>query len=121
MLAPGSDSAAAVAAISAHAAGPVAIGAGGLQLTAQMPAQDGITTDLVRALDLAGIAVTSIAVRRPSLDDVFLTLTGHGTGGARGHQPAAAGSDETGQLAGWDEDDGAGLHHAGAPRGGAAA
>jgi len=118
-LAPGSDSAAAVAAVSAHATGPVAIGAGGLQLTAQVPAQDGITTDLVRALDLAGIAVTSIAVRRPSLDDVFLTLTGHG---AHGRQPAAAGSGEAGQhLARWDEDDGAGLDRAGAPQGGEAA
>src|SRR5262244_1946402 len=113
-LAPGSDSAAAVAAVSAHATG-----AGGLQLTAQVPAQDGITTDLVRALDLAGIAVTSIAVRRPSLDDVFLTLTGHG---AHGRQPAAAGSGEAGQhLARWDEDDGAGLDRAAAPQGGEAA
>src|SRR5215470_9975576 len=118
-LAPGSDSAAAVAAVSAHATGPVAIGAGGLQLTAQVPAQDGITTDLVRALDLAGIAVTSIAVRRPSLDDVFLTLTGHG---AHGRQPAAAGSGEAGQhLARWDEGDGAGLDRAAAPQGGEAA
>jgi ABC-2 type transport system ATP-binding protein len=31
---------------------------------------------LVRAFDAAGIAVTSLEVKRPSLDDVFLTLTG---------------------------------------------
>jgi ABC-2 type transport system ATP-binding protein len=31
---------------------------------------------LVRALDAAGIAVTTVAVTRPTLDDVFLTLTG---------------------------------------------
>jgi ABC-2 type transport system ATP-binding protein len=41
-----------------------------------VPARDGITTDVVRALDSAGIDVTAIAVRRPSLDDVFLALTG---------------------------------------------
>ena len=41
-----------------------------------MPARDGITTEAVRALDGAGIAVTDITVRRPSLDDVFLVLTG---------------------------------------------
>jgi ABC-2 type transport system ATP-binding protein len=122
-LAPGSDTAAAVAAISARATGPVAIGTGGLRLTAQVPAQDGITTDLVKALDLAGIAVTSIAVRRPSLDDVFLTLTGHGTGetGGPGQPRAAAGSDEAGRLAGWDEDEGAALDRTGAPQGGEAA
>ena len=75
-LAPGADAALAVAALSAHATGPVAIGAGGRQLTAAVPARDGITTDLVRALDGAGIGVTGITVRRPSLDDVFLALTG---------------------------------------------
>ena len=32
----------------------------------------------VRALDREGIVPTDIGVRRPSLDDVFLSLTGHG-------------------------------------------
>jgi ABC-2 type transport system ATP-binding protein len=31
----------------------------------------------VRSLDAVGIAATGLAVRRPSLDDVFLALTGH--------------------------------------------
>ena len=31
----------------------------------------------VRALDDAGIAVDDLALRRPSLDEVFLSLTGH--------------------------------------------
>ena len=75
-LAPGADEATAVAALSAHATGPVAVGAGGLQVTAAVPARDGITTEVVRALDSAGIGVTDIAVRRPSLDDAFLALTG---------------------------------------------
>jgi len=82
-LAPGADAALAVAALSAHATGPVAIGAEGLQLTAAVPARDGITTDLVRALDGAGIGVTDITVRRPSLDDVFLGLTGREGPGER--------------------------------------
>jgi len=75
-LAPGADAAIAQAAVSAHATGPIAIGAGGSQVTAAVPARDGVTTDVVRALDSAGVRVTDIAVRRPSLDDVFLTLTG---------------------------------------------
>src|ERR1700730_11223946 len=33
--------------------------------------------EVVRALDAAGVAPTGLALRRPSLDDVFLTLTGH--------------------------------------------
>lgn len=37
----------------------------------------------VRRLDEAGIAVADLALRRPSLDDVFLQLTGHSsTGGS---------------------------------------
>jgi ABC-2 type transport system ATP-binding protein len=36
------------------------------------------TFGLVRALDAAGIEATSLTVREPTLDDVFLTLTGHG-------------------------------------------
>jgi daunorubicin resistance ABC transporter ATP-binding subunit len=100
-LAPGSDTAAAVAAVSVHAAGPVMVGD---RLTAQVPAHDGITTDLVRSLDLAGIRVTSITVDRPSLDDVFLALTGHGVTESAGQRQAESGSGETSrQLAGWDE------------------
>jgi ABC-2 type transport system ATP-binding protein len=33
--------------------------------------------EVVRALDAKGVATTGLALRRPSLDDVFLTLTGH--------------------------------------------
>jgi ABC-2 type transport system ATP-binding protein len=33
----------------------------------------------IRALDAAGVALEDIALRRPTLDDVFLTLTGHTT------------------------------------------
>lgn len=33
--------------------------------------------DVVRAFDSAGIKLDDIALRRPTLDDVFLTLTGH--------------------------------------------
>jgi ABC-2 type transport system ATP-binding protein len=36
--------------------------------------------DAVRLLDAAGVAVDDIALRRPTLDEVFLTLTGHPIG-----------------------------------------
>jgi ABC-2 type transport system ATP-binding protein len=36
-----------------------------------------VVVDVVRALDGAGIEVASLGVREPTLDDVFLELTGH--------------------------------------------
>jgi len=33
--------------------------------------------DAVRLLDRAGVGAKDVVVRRPTLDDVFLTLTGH--------------------------------------------
>jgi ABC-2 type transport system ATP-binding protein len=46
--------------------------------TARFRVPDGasVLPGLLRELDAAGIAMTSVEVRRPSLDDVFLTLTG---------------------------------------------
>ena len=46
----------------------------------------GIITEAVRRLDTAGIAVDDIALHRPTLDDVFIALTGH----AAEEEPAAA-------------------------------
>jgi ABC-2 type transport system ATP-binding protein len=47
--------------------------------TVQVPVQSGASAlvDAVRALDAAGVAVADMGLRRPSLDDVFLSLTGH--------------------------------------------
>jgi ABC-2 type transport system ATP-binding protein len=36
-----------------------------------------VLVDALRELDAEGVAVLDVAVRRPTLDDVFLTLTGH--------------------------------------------
>jgi ABC-type multidrug transport system ATPase subunit len=38
---------------------------------------EGLATQVLRALDAAGVPVSDISVRTASLDDVFLTLTGH--------------------------------------------
>ncbi|HEY6316616.1 MAG TPA: ATP-binding cassette domain-containing protein [Acidimicrobiia bacterium] len=47
--------------------------------TVQVPVQSGASAlvEAVRALDAAGVAVADMGLRRPSLDDVFLSLTGH--------------------------------------------
>jgi len=41
--------------------------------------REGIATAAVRALDRAGILVDDVQVHQPSLDDVFLALTGRET------------------------------------------
>jgi len=37
-----------------------------------------VLVDAIRLLDVEGIEIADIALRRPTLDDVFLALTGHG-------------------------------------------
>jgi ABC-2 type transport system ATP-binding protein len=39
--------------------------------------RSGVIVEAVRLLDQAGVGVEDIALRRPTLDDVFLALTGH--------------------------------------------
>ena len=50
-----------------------------------------------RALTELGVALSDLGIRRPSLDDVFLSLTGHGTEGADGRmrRPELAGAAHT--------------------------
>ncbi len=50
----------------------------------RLPAADGSQTLLavVRRLDETGIAAQDIALHKPTLDDVFLTLTGRGAAAA---------------------------------------
>jgi ABC-2 type transport system ATP-binding protein len=89
--------AAAVAAVGEPHADPetgvVSIGVGGRGSDALI--------DAVRALDAAGVVTTGLGLRRPSLDDVFLTLTGHAAEedqppgrkrGGRGRRRAEAGA-----------------------------
>jgi ABC-2 type transport system ATP-binding protein len=47
--------------------------------TVRLTAPDGaaVVVDAIRALDAEGIVPATLAVREPSLDDVFLALTGH--------------------------------------------
>jgi ABC-2 type transport system ATP-binding protein len=44
---------------------------------APVPRRPGVIAEVVRALDGADVQIDDIALRRPTLDDVFLTLTGH--------------------------------------------
>jgi ABC-2 type transport system ATP-binding protein len=66
----------AAAAVGAFAVGKVIVTDDGRRLRSAVPSEAGLATAVLRALDTAGIAVDDIAVHKPSLDDVFATLTG---------------------------------------------
>ncbi|GAB2561500.1 ATP-binding cassette domain-containing protein [Nocardia heshunensis] len=50
---------------------------GGDRLSIPAPDGAGTLSEALRRLDSAGVRLADIGLRRPSLDDVFLTLTGH--------------------------------------------
>jgi ABC-2 type transport system ATP-binding protein len=52
--------------------------------------RDGAIMEAVRRLDDAGVGVEDLALRRPTLDDVFLALTGHAAEQAPAEQEQAA-------------------------------
>ena len=64
-------------------------------VTINMREREGAIVQAVRRLDAAGIGVDDVAVRRPTLDDVFLTITGHA---AEGTGEAADALDDAAEL-----------------------
>ena len=56
-----------------------------------MPVTGGaaVLTDALRRLDAAQIVLDDVGLRRPTLDDVFLSLTGHATEQAEGSESGA--------------------------------
>jgi ABC-2 type transport system ATP-binding protein len=77
-LAEESQAEVAARALAPFATGPVAIPNGSSRLLeVPVTASDGLATEVLRALDAEGVKVSDISVRSASLDDVFLTLTGH--------------------------------------------
>jgi len=76
-LADGADKSAAAMALERFASGSIVPNGAGRLIEVPVAAADGLATEVLRALDAAGVGVSDIAVRGASLDDVFLTLTGH--------------------------------------------
>jgi ABC-2 type transport system ATP-binding protein len=72
---PAAHAEAAIAALSDVATEAPAIRDGVLR--AAVSRRDGTVVDALRRLDEAGVEVDDLTLRRPTLDDVFLTLTGH--------------------------------------------
>ena len=56
-----------------------------------LPVSNGsrLLAGIVRDLDIAGVPLDDLALRRPSLDDVFLALTGHAAEDGAPHNPPA--------------------------------
>jgi ABC-2 type transport system ATP-binding protein len=78
-LAAGADIEAAIIAVKPFAAGGIQPDEEGRRLSVPVAAAEGLTTQVVRALDQAGVPVNDVTMQRASLDDVFQALTGHKT------------------------------------------
>jgi ABC-2 type transport system ATP-binding protein len=68
---------AAIELLSPLAAGEVTVEAARRGLVVPVTGGAAILADALRRLDAAGVRVDDVGLRRPTLDDVFLTLTGH--------------------------------------------
>jgi ABC-2 type transport system ATP-binding protein len=87
VLADAADLPAAAAALGQWATGPPVLDPDQRRVTAPVPAGAVTLPDLVRVLDAAGLRAEDAGLRRPTLDEVFLTRTGGpgaGPAGARG-------------------------------------
>jgi daunorubicin resistance ABC transporter ATP-binding subunit len=93
VLAAGSDVEQAIIAVKPYATGSVQRDED--KLFFPVTAAEGLTTLVVRALDAAGVEVNDVTIKRASLDDVFLSLTGHQSEShqSEGHQSDTEGSD----------------------------
>jgi ABC-2 type transport system ATP-binding protein len=57
--------------------GEPAIDAGTRSASIAVQGGSAVLIDALRQLDAAGVVVKDVGIRRPTLDDVFLSLTGH--------------------------------------------
>jgi ABC-2 type transport system ATP-binding protein len=76
-IARGGDFDAAVRTLSAHASGDLHVDAAQRRIVVPVTNGARLLPDVVREMDAAGLTLDDLALRRPTLDDVFLTLTGH--------------------------------------------
>jgi len=82
------DSVTAAAEIAARIEGAHEVTTMDTSVSFRVPRGDTAMPELLRALDAKGIAMTSMQVQRPTLDDVFLTLTGRSLRDAEQGAPA---------------------------------
>ncbi|MDR3082603.1 MAG: ATP-binding cassette domain-containing protein [Streptomyces sp.] len=96
----------AVAALTPYAKGDPTVERNTRRITVPVSGGARVLADAIRELDARSIEIDDIGLRRPTLDDVFLSLTGHatedgtgpdGTGGDGDDAPATAGKGRRGQ------------------------
>ena len=66
------------------AGAPATVDRDARRVSARLPDAGGRLAEIVRGLDERDVAIDDLALRRPTLDDVFLHLTGHRTGDRAG-------------------------------------
>ncbi|MGV9271384.1 ATP-binding cassette domain-containing protein [Kitasatospora sp. NPDC003701] len=100
----------AVEALSAYAKGDPAVEKNTRRITVPVSGGARVLADAIRELDARSIEIDDIGLRRPTLDDVFLSLTGHvtaaedeenraagkGRGKGHGHGRGRSGEDDQG-------------------------
>ncbi len=77
VLAPDSDAGTAAQVLSRFGSGVVQIGDDRRRLSVPVATESGLMSRVVRELEEAGVQLDDVGLHRPTLDDVFLTLTGH--------------------------------------------
>jgi ABC-2 type transport system ATP-binding protein len=91
VLGVGAELAAARALLQQLAAGEVVVDEHARRFVVPVTGGSQVLVEALRRLDAIGAAVMDIALRRPTLDDVFLTLTGHAAEAAVAETPVKKG------------------------------
>jgi ABC-2 type transport system ATP-binding protein len=65
--------------LSSYAVGEIIVDEQSRTLTAPVTGGSSVLMEVLRGLDTSAVGVLDVGLRRPTLDDVFLTLTGHTT------------------------------------------
>ena len=94
------------------AAGQVVVGGQGTSLTTPVQGGPEALMQVLRELDAAGVELLDVGLRRPTLDDVFLALTGQPADDTAGSGPGADRGPGAGRGPGPGPDPGAGAGRA---------
>jgi ABC-2 type transport system ATP-binding protein len=82
-----------VEALAPYAKGEPAVERHTRRITVPVSGGASVLADVIRELDARTIVIQDIGLRRPTLDDVFLSLTGHATFGDEAEGEGEAGTE----------------------------
>ncbi|GJF34772.1 daunorubicin resistance protein DrrA family ABC transporter ATP-binding protein [Kitasatospora sp. NE20-6] len=85
----------AVASLAPYALGEPAVERNTRKITVPVSGGSKVLADVIRELDARTIEIDDIGLRRPTLDDVFLSLTGHATEAGENGEGGTDGSQKT--------------------------